>query len=48
MSVDPPLEQNPLFGCRLGWPLPRLARNQTPCFKIDRVVLSGDQAEDVQ
>ena len=26
----------------------RLPRNETPCFKIDRVVLSGDQAEDFQ
>jgi len=48
MSVDPPLEQNPLFCCRLASPPPRLPRNQTPCFKIDRVVLSGNQAEDVQ
>jgi hemolysin activation/secretion protein len=48
MSVAPPLEQNPLFCCRLASPPPRLPRNQTPCFKIDRVVLSGDQAEDVQ
>ena len=26
----------------------RLPRDETPCFKIDRVVLSGDQAEDFQ
>ncbi|WP_256579917.1 MULTISPECIES: ShlB/FhaC/HecB family hemolysin secretion/activation protein [unclassified Pseudomonas] len=26
----------------------RLPRNETPCFKIDRVVLGGDQSEDFQ
>ncbi|WP_262417450.1 ShlB/FhaC/HecB family hemolysin secretion/activation protein [Pseudomonas sp. SH10-3B] len=26
----------------------RLPRNEAPCFKIDRIVLSGDQAEDFQ
>ena len=26
----------------------RLPRNETPCFKIDRVVLTGDQSEDFQ
>lgn len=26
----------------------RLPRNEGPCFKIDRIVLSGDQAEDFQ
>lgn len=45
------LEQSP--DVRLEGPLDsagnlRLPRNETPCFKIDRVVLSGDQAEDFQ
>jgi hemolysin activation/secretion protein len=45
------LEQSP--DVRLEAPLDsagnlRLPRNETPCFKIDRVVLSGDQAEDFQ
>lgn len=45
------LEQSP--DVRLEAPLDsagnlRLPRNETPCFKIDRVVLNGDQAEDFQ
>lgn len=45
------LEQSP--DVRLEAPLDsagnlRLPRNETPCFKIDRVVLSGDQAADFQ
>lgn len=45
------LEQSP--DVRLEAPLDsagnlRLPRNETPCFKIDRVVLIGDQAEDFQ
>ena len=45
------LEQSP--DVRLEAPLDsagnlRLPRNETPCFKIDRVVLRGEQAEDFQ